>query len=66
MDKLKSVHVTVLQVPADLYFECPNCDSEVEINYDDYTDKHGSYPGEWYTITCTECKSDFNIEDVEW
>ncbi len=58
--------VRVIQVPEYLDFYCKECSSEIEIPYEMFVEKQGSYPGDWNEIECTNCYKKHDITELEW
>ncbi|EGT3619834.1 hypothetical protein FJ641_10575 [Clostridium perfringens] len=61
--------ITIIQRPTDIRVDCPNCDCEIEISYNDFEDlMHSIYPCDWIgkKIKCPNCKKEIEIDDYEW
>ena len=56
----------IVTKPVYVVTECPYCDEEIEINFDDFmiTDYPGDMIGE--VIGCPSCLKQIEIEDIEW
>lgn len=61
--------ITIIQRPTDIRVDCPRCDYEIEISYNDFEDlMHSIYPCDWIgkKIKCPSCKKEIEIDDYEW
>lgn len=67
--KLLPADVRIIQRPIEVRIECPHCDEDIEVNYDEFIDFIGSdYPGDWggQIIKCPRCEKEIEIDDIEW
>jgi len=61
------VDITIVSAPTWIKFECPHCEAEVEIDYDEFSGSMVSnYPGDWESIECSYCEKEIEIDDIEW
>lgn len=64
-----NIQVTIECAPVIVRFECPYCNGDVDIKYNDFlNDMPNDYPGDWgeKTINCPLCKKELKIGAVEW
>lgn len=64
---MEKVTVKVVQRPVHVDYECPHCEEEIEIPYNDFCDEVGD-PCDWVysKITCPECEKTIEIESDDW
>jgi len=64
---MKETDITVISRPTTVKFECPYCEHENEMDYDDFCDNHGEVC-DWgcEEITCEECEKDMKMGYVDW
>jgi len=67
MGKYKKVEIQVHMKPTHISFECPHCENDIEIKYDDFCDMVGE-PCDWtYSVfECPECGESVEINSVDW
>ena len=61
--------VRIFTAPVDVQIDCPHCDNEIEMSYDDFEElMYSSYPGDWNgeKIECPECGKEIEIEESSW
>lgn len=65
--KPESATIYVHQRPVNVSFECPGCQHDVDVAYDDFCAEHGD-PPDWQfdTITCPNCGQKITIENQDW
>lgn len=65
--KPDEVTAYVHQIPVDVSFDCPTCEGNFVISYDEFCDGHGD-PPDWTTTTvrCPYCGQELVIEDQDW
>ena len=61
------IDVTVNQKPVSVSFDCPHCEEEIEIEYQDFSNELGE-PCDWeYSkVKCPKCGKTTEIGSVEW
>lgn len=66
--EIKEVEISIFSAPTLVRFECPYCEEEIEISYDDFCDKIGAEYCDWCCskFQCPECDEYFEISYVEW
>ena len=63
------VELTIIQAPVEVKFDCPFCECEIEIDYEEFCDDMmNDYPWDWEmkTIKCTNCHKEVVIGNIEW
>ena len=66
-DKTLKVDINIKQTPVSANYECPHCDEEVEIDYNDFCIDAGEYCDWQYTkIECPNCGKTVEIDSVDW
>ena len=66
---MEEVELTIIQAPVKVKFDCPFCECEIEIDYEEFCDDMmNDYPGDWEmeTIKCTNCHKEVVIGNIEW
>lgn len=61
--------VRIIRRPSEVEIECPHCNEDIEVKYDNFVDFIGSdYPGDWggQIIECPRCEKEIEIDDIEW
>ncbi|MGL6184751.1 MAG: hypothetical protein ACRC1T_05165 [Clostridium chrysemydis] len=61
--------IRIIQEPVDIRIDCPYCDCEIEMLYNDFEELMLiSYPGDWIgeRIICPDCEKEIKIESLEW
>jgi len=66
MNKKETIQVMIIQVPVEVAFECDKCYWPNEIKYDEMVKEQGSYPGDWHSVKCENCGTEYDIDSVEW
>lgn len=59
----------IIYEPSYVKTYCPHCDSEIEVEYSEFTRSMSSdYWGDWEgeLIYCEECENYFEIDNVHW
>jgi len=66
-EKTLKADISVRQKPVSVVIECPHCDEEIEIDYQDFINQLGE-PCDWsYSkIACPRCDKEIEIDNVEW
>jgi predicted RNA-binding Zn-ribbon protein involved in translation (DUF1610 family) len=64
---LANIDLVVVQVPKYVEYECPHCEEEIEIDYNEFCDFVGE-PPDWSCsrIKCPNCNKELKIDNVEW
>ncbi|AGK97389.1 hypothetical protein [Clostridium pasteurianum] len=59
--------IIVNQRPVSIKFDCPHCDEEIEIDYQEFIDMLGE-PCDWnYSkFNCPRCEKEIEIDEVDW
>jgi len=61
------IDISVITKPISIQFECPYCDSEVTIDYDDFESEVGECCDWPYSkIKCPECEKVLEIDNIDW
>ncbi len=60
----KKVDFQINQRPVSISFECPNCESDVEINWDEI-DTPDCWSDDWGEIECPYCHKILELGDYE-
>lgn len=61
------VDIEIVCTPEDIFYDCPHCYCEVEIDYKDFSSKQiSTYPVDWTFIVCPYCNEEFEIDEVDW
>ena len=61
--------IQIISAPAWVKFNCPYCDGEIEMDYDEFNNLiTEDYPGDWQgeKIDCPNCKKEIEIDDIAW
>lgn len=62
----KSADIRIRSVWVGVCFDCPHCEAEVEIDYDDFVKEQGSdFLEDWCLVTCPECGEEISIAQRE-
>ncbi|MCK9470713.1 MAG: hypothetical protein M0Q88_03040 [Bacilli bacterium] len=63
---LKKADFRVITVPTYVEGECPYCEEDFEVDYNDFG--NSDYPGDWKgeIIECPYCEKEIVIDDVDW
>ena len=57
----------VHQTPVDVSIDCPSCEENITISYDDFCAEHGDPPDWQYdAITCPRCGQTLIIDSQDW
>ena len=61
------VTVQVNTRPTSVSYNCPNCEEDIEIDYNDFENEVGEYCDWCYSkIRCPECDSELEVDGSEW
>jgi hypothetical protein len=66
-EKIKEVDITVKQIPVSVGFDCPHCEEEIKIDYQEFCGDVGD-PGNWpcSEIDCPGCGKKIKIDNIDW
>lgn len=68
MSKNNKVLLTVYSKPEHVEFECPHCEEDIEIAYDEFEKMIGSdYWGDWQynEFICPNCGGYIGVEEID-
>lgn len=61
------VDITVIKEPVEVKFECPHCEEEIEIKYEDFCSDVGEVCDWQYSeFECPECNKTVEIGYIDW
>lgn len=65
---MKKIDIEIISMPQYVKFECPECEYNIVITYEEFKDMCGSDPYEWegQTLTCPDCYVDLEIHKYNW
>lgn len=66
---MNSVDITIVRTPRYVTFDCPYCDEEIEMDYDEFTDfMMEDNPSEWEyePFFCPKCYEELEVGDIDW
>ena len=69
IDNVKSTQLTIISEPVYVKMDCPYCESEIEIEYNEFSSSmYSDYWGDWEgeLIYCEECEEYFKIGNVNY
>ena len=63
----KKSDISVVSIPTYIELECPYCQEDIKINYNDFCDLVGE-PCDWSyeSFNCPHCKKTIDIGYVDW
>lgn len=66
-EKTLKVDISIRQTPVSANYECPHCEEEIEIDYQDFCNDVGEQCDWQYTdIECPNCGKTIEIDSVDW
>lgn len=67
MNNTKRTDIRIRSVWVAVHFECPHCEAEAEIDYDEFVKEQGSdFFEDWSTVMCPECGEELSIYEKEF
>ena len=69
MKKWLKSDLEIISEPSYVKIYCPHCDSEIEVDYNDFSrSMYSDYWGDWEgeLVYCEDCNSYFEIDNVHY
>lgn len=63
---MKKVDFTIVTIPKWFSAECPYCELEFDIDYDEFCDTDNPFEVEGKVAECPWCKKEMIVDDVEF
>lgn len=64
---MNKVDLAIIQKPVAVQYECPHCESEFEIEYEELCDKLGEVcDWSFEKFDCPKCGEQLEVDSIEW